>query len=224
MRCFERLYGPPADYRIFALLPGYLERSGSSLVYMVDELIRAGDDPFSGFFLHDHDALFRALGALPAGRMGLLIGVTHALLDFATHYTLRAPELIVMETGGMKGRGEELTRAEVHLKLKEAFGVTRVHSEYGMTELLSQAYSRGDGRFVAPPWMRVLIRETDDPLSNAPIGKTGRIHVIDLANRHSCAFIATGDLGRIYDDGTFEVIGRFDHAEVRGCNLMLAPD
>lgn len=219
---FRSVYGDPAQYRILALLPGYLERSGSSLVYMVNGLIEATGDPASGFYLNDHEALASALHSLPTGRMGLLLGVTHALLDFTENYRFDLPDLIVMETGGMKGRREELLRAEVHQRLQTAFGVQAIHSEYGMTELLSQAYSTGNGRFYCPPWMKVLIREIDDPFALAPLGKTGRVNVIDLANRDSCSFIATGDLGRMYEDGSFEILGRFDQAEVRGCNLMLS--
>jgi acyl-CoA synthetase (AMP-forming)/AMP-acid ligase II len=218
---FEQVYGATQQYRIFGLLPGYLERTDSSLVYMVNELIRRTKDPKSGFYLDEHQALADELRALPTGRMGMVIGVTHALLDFAERFTFDLPNLIVMETGGMKGRRAERTRPEVHQLLSSAFGCKNIHSEYGMTELLSQAYSTGDGRFRCPPWMKVLIRETDDPFAVAPVTKTGRIHIIDLANHYSCSFIATGDLGRIYDDGSFEVLGRFDHAEVRGCNLMI---
>lgn len=220
-RGFRHFYGDPKQYRILALLPGYLERSGSSLIHMVNGLIAESGDEASGFYLYDHDALAEALQALPTGRRGILIGVTHALLDFAEHYSVHAPDLIVMETGGMKGRREELIRADVHRRLKTAFGVSNIHSEYGMTELLSQAYSAGEGRFWCPPWMKVFIREIDDPFTLAPVGKTGRLHVVDLANRDSCAFIATGDLGRQHQDGSFEILGRFDHAEVRGCNLMM---
>lgn len=222
MEGFRRVYGDPSKYRILALLPGYLERSGSSLIHMVEGLINATKDAQSGFYLYDHNALESALLSLPTGRMGLLIGVTHALLDFSEQYTFDLPNLIVMETGGMKGRREELVRKEVHSRLKKAFGVNQVHSEYGMTELLSQAYSSSDGRFFAPPWMKVLIREVDDPFALAAPGKTGRVNVIDLANRDSCAFIATGDLGRMNEDGSFEILGRFDQAEVRGCNLMVS--
>lgn len=222
MEGFRRVYGDPSQYRIFALLPGYLERSGSSLIHMVEGLVSASNDEHSGFYLYDHEALAAALVGLPTGRMGLLIGVTHALLDFAEQHQFHLPDLTVMETGGMKGRREELVRAEVHQRLCKAFGAKHIHSEYGMTELLSQAYSTEKGRFYCPPWMKVLIREVDDPFVLAAPGKTGRVHIIDLANRDSCAFIATGDLGRVHEDGGFEILGRFDQAEVRGCNLMLS--
>lgn len=218
---FKRVYGDPRQYTILALLPGYLERTGSSLVYMVDELIRQSDDPRSGFYLYQHDELERCIRALPTSRKILLFGVTHALLDFAAGHPQSHPNLTVIETGGMKGRGEELTHEAVHERLKAAFHASAIHSEYGMTELLSQAWADDTRRFRCPPWMKVFIRETDDPFALAEAGKTGRIQVIDLANQHSCAFLATGDLGRSFPDGSFEVVGRFDHAEVRGCNLMI---
>ena len=218
---FERIYGHPSNYTVLALLPGYLERSGSSLVHMVDALVRASNDTSSGFYLYDHAALAEVIAKAPHNRTVLLFGVTHALLDFAAAYPLSHPRLLVMETGGMKGRREELTREAVHAQLRNAFHGASVHSEYGMTELLSQAYAADDHRFTCPPWMRVFIRETDDPFALCDVGKTGRIQVIDLANQHSCAFLATGDLGRMFDDNRFEVLGRFDHAEVRGCSLMI---
>lgn len=221
VRGFERFYGPPSDYTVLALLPGYLERSGSSLVHMVDALVKQSNDARSGFYLYEHAALAEVINALPHDRKVLLFGVTHALLDFADRYTLTHPLLTVLETGGMKGRREELTREAVHARLRSAFNGASVHSEYGMTELLSQAYADDDRRFECPPWMQVFIRETDDPFAICSTGKTGRIQVIDLANQHSCAFLATGDLGRMFDDNRFEVLGRFDHAEVRGCSLML---
>lgn len=224
-KAFELFYGhstPLEDWCILALLPGYLERSGSSLIEMVDGMIRMSSDADSGFFLNEFEQLSSLLAQKRKdGRKVLLIGVTFALLDFAERYRIDFPELIVMETGGMKGRRKELTREEVHALLKPAFGVQTIHSEYGMTELLSQAYSRGEGRFACPPWMKILLRETDDPFKMTPPGRTGAINVIDLANVHSCAFLATSDLGRMHVDGTFEVLGRFDHSDVRGCNLMV---
>lgn len=220
---FRAFYGDPTEWCILALLPGYLERGDSSLIYMVNELIQQSENPLSNFYLNNHEDLRRVLNALKASRQKtLLIGVSHALLDFAEELEEPFPDLVLMETGGMKGRRQELVRDELHRRLSEAFGVDSVHSEYGMTELLSQAYSQGEGRFFAPPWMRVIVRDTDDPFAATPLGKTGRIHVIDLANTDTCAFIATGDLGRTFADGSFEVLGRFDHAEVRGCNLMVA--
>lgn len=221
---FERFYGHPSDWCIFALLPNYLEREGSSLVHMVDDFIAQSraNCADSGFFLYDHAALHAKIShALESGRKTLLLGVTYALLDFAEAHPSNLRGAVIMETGGMKGRRREMIRSEVHDHLKNAFFVDDIHSEYGMTELLSQAYSTGNGRFFTPPWMRIVVNDIDDPLARATWGKTGRICVIDLANRDSCAFIATSDLGRCYPDGSFEVLGRFDQAEVRGCNLMI---
>lgn len=220
-RGFERCYGSPAGYCILALLPSYLERGGSSLVYMADRLIRESGHPDSGFYLDQYAALRQKLLALrQQGQKTILLGVTHALLELAEQYPVEFPSLIVMETGGMKGKRKELIREELHQHLCQAFGVTHIHSEYGMTELLSQAYSPGEGLYAAPPWMNILIRETNDPLSWRTDGKTGGISIIDLANLYSCSFIATQDLGRLHPDGHFEVLGRFDDAEARGCNLL----
>lgn len=226
-RCFSAIfkesYGDPQQWCILALLPGYIERGDSSLIYMVNDLMKQGRHPLSNFYLNNHAELKQALRELKLRKQKtMLIGVSHALLDFAEELDEPFPDLLVMETGGMKGRRKEVVRDELHRMLCEAFGVPSVHSEYGMTELLSQAYSKGQGRFFAPPWMRVIIRDTDDPFAATPQAKTGRIHVVDLANVDTCAFIATGDLGRTFEDGSFEVLGRFDHAEVRGCNLMVA--
>ncbi len=217
---FEMQYGSPADYVLCALLPSYLEREGSSLILMTEELI-AQAQPGSGFFLHNHEELRELLIANEReGRRNLLLGVTFALLDFAESMPTPLPNTIIMETGGMKGRRKELIREEVHRILKQAFGVSSIHSEYGMTELLSQAYSKGDGVFRCPPWMSVSVRDVQDPLSNYKVGKGG-LNIMDLANIDSCAFIATQDLGSVHADGTFEVTGRFDYADVRGCNLMV---
>ncbi|HWK98410.1 MAG TPA: hypothetical protein VNQ55_00620 [Parapedobacter sp.] len=219
---FNQFYGAPADMAILALLPSYSEREGSSLIYMVDDLIRQSGHPLSGYFLYNHDELYDALQALKtAGTKTMLIGVTYALLDFVESHSIDFPELIVMETGGMKGRRREMIREEVHAQLCRAFRVTEIHSEYGMTELLSQAYSAGAGRFRCPPWMQIYVRDTNDPFDLLPINRTGAINVIDLANMHSCAFIATQDLGRTYADGSFEVLGRFDQSDIRGCNLLV---
>lgn len=219
---FEQFYGDPRDMVILALLPSYSEREGSSLIYMVDDLIGQSRHPKSGYFLYNHDELHLALKALKAtDTPTLLIGVTYALLDFAERHSIDFPQLIVMETGGMKGRRREMIREEVHRQLQRGFGVAAIHSEYGMTELLSQAYSAGGGLFRCPPWMQILIRDTNDPFSLLPADRTGAINVIDLANIHSCAFIATQDLGRKYNDGTFEVLGRFDQSDIRGCNLLV---
>ncbi len=221
-KAFELFYGDVRDLVILALLPSYLERDGSSLIYMVEDLIQRTGNPKSGYFLYNHDELFQTLLKLrDAGSKVILIGVTYALLDFVEHYTLDFPDLIVMETGGMKGKRREMIREELHEQLCEGFGVDAIHSEYGMTELLSQAYSSGRGLFRCPPWMRINIRDINDPLSLLSAGATGGINVIDLGNVYSCSFIATQDLGRKYEDGSFEIIGRFDNSDIRGCNLLV---
>jgi phenylacetate-coenzyme A ligase PaaK-like adenylate-forming protein len=222
LEAFRLFYGHPSGYRILALLPSYLERSGSSLVYMMDKLIRDSGQAESGFYLHNLQELAETLHKLESrNQKCLLLGVSFALLDFAEAFPMKLRETIIMETGGMKGQREELTRAELHRILKEAFGVQSIHSEYGMTELLSQAYSQAEGRFHCPPWMKVLIRDPYDPLHLLPPGQTGAINIIDLANQWSCSFLATSDLGRLFPDGSFEVLGRMDQAELRGCNLMV---
>ncbi len=219
---FRYFYGEEKNYCILALLPSYLERTGSSLVFMVDELVRRSGHPDGGFYLNQYGSLAAKLQHLDEiGQKCLLIGVSFALLDLAERHRLSLKNTIIMETGGMKGRRKEMVREELHGVLKHAFGVTSIHSEYGMTELLSQAYSQGDGIFRCPPWMRVLIRETNDPLSLAPAGAVGGINVIDLANVYSCSFIQTQDLGRRKADGSFEVLGRMDSAPMRGCNLLV---
>lgn len=218
---FETFYGHPQDYCIIGLLPSYLERGSSSLVYMVNNLIEKSVHPKSGFYLYDFEKLSQTLALLEKeGQPTLLIGVTYALLDFAEKFPMSLQHTIIMETGGMKGRKQELVREEVHTLLKNAFGLTEIQSEYGMTELLSQAYAKKDGIFRAPPWMQVRLREEDDPLSLLQSTRNGGINVIDLANIYSCAFIATEDRGRLMDKSGFAVLGRFDHAEVRGCSLM----
>ncbi|MFN8776056.1 MAG: acyl transferase [Flavobacteriales bacterium] len=223
-KAFRLAYGDPGNYCILALLPSYLERSGSSLVYMVQEWIRTGTHPRSGMYLYDHDGLARVLAANEAsGQPTLLIGVTFALLDFAARYPMDLKHTLVMETGGMKGRREELTRNQVHEQLRKAFGrASPIHSEYGMTEMLSQAYSQGDGLFSCPPWMTILVRDTTDPLRILPGAGRGAMNVTDLANVDSCAFLAVSDLGEVLPDGRFTITGRFDQADVRGCNLMVA--
>nr|MBC7613090.1 acyl transferase [Pseudopedobacter sp.] len=219
---FEHFYDDVKDICILALLPSYLERDGSSLIYMVEDLIKKSGHPESGFFLHNHTDLFQTLAILKSkNQKTLLIGVTYALLDFIEKHPIHFPDLLVMETGGMKGKRKEMVREELHQTLCKGFGVNKIHSEYGMTELLSQAYSKGDGIFECPPWMKIITRDTNDPLSILENGKTGGINVIDLANIHSCSFIATQDLGKTYPNGTFEVIGRFDTSDIRGCNLMV---
>ena len=221
-RIFEFFYGPVTSYHILALLPSYLERDDASLVAMCQHLIKRSGKSTSGFYLDNFDALFQNLKKLQQNKEKvLLIGVTFALLDFVDRYKLAFPDLIVMETGGMKGRRKEMVRDEVHRRLSSGFGVKQIHSEYGMTELFSQSYSNGSGLYRCPPWMSVMIRDISDPFSSTS-GKSGVIKVCDLANRHSCAFIETQDLGRLYDDGSFEVLGRMDNSEQRGCNLMVS--
>ncbi len=222
LKAFEHFYGNLQEYVILALLPSYLEREGSSLIYMVEDLIKKSKKPESGFYLHNLQELVEKLKILEQRKQKtLLIGVTFALLDLAEQYNIQLENTIVMETGGMKGRRKEMIREEVHSLLKKNFHIAKIHSEYGMTELLSQAYSKGDGIFLAPPWMKVLTRDPEDALSAQRTGSTGGINIIDLANIHSCAFIATQDLGKVYADGSFEVLGRFDHSDIRGCNLMV---
>lgn len=224
IKTFGLFYGVPQDWCIIGLLPSYLERGNSSLVYMVNELINKSNHPQSGFYLHDHDKLVERLTYLEnAKQKTLMIGVTFALLDFAERYSLPLRHTIVMETGGMKGRRKEMIRHEVHDVLKKAFSLDAIHSEYGMTELLSQAYSKGEGIFHCPPWMKVLVRDEEDPLHIKPAGagrNAGAINVIDLANVYSCSFIATDDAGNVYPDGSFEVLGRIDNSDLRGCSLM----
>jgi phenylacetate-coenzyme A ligase PaaK-like adenylate-forming protein len=219
---FRHFYGDPADYCILALLPGYLEREGSSLVYMVRRLIEIGGDPNSGFYLDQMQELYNKLiEQMSLGKKIFLIGVSFALIDFAEKYPLKLHNAIVMETGGMKGRRREIIRHELHQVLQNAFNVQAVHSEYGMTELFSQAYSTGEGVFYCPPWMRIMLRDANDPISASIPGRPGGINIIDLANIHSCSFIATEDLGKMHPGGGFEVLGRFDHSDTRGCNLMV---
>ena len=219
---FHSFYGDIKDYVVLALLPSYLEREGSSLIYMVDSLIKASNHKYSGFYLNNLHEISTTLKRLDdQGKKVLLIGVSFALLDLVEAYSFNLNNTIVMETGGMKGRRKELIREELHNLLKSGFGVNTIHSEYGMTELLSQAYSKGHGVFNCPNWMRILTRETEDALTLTAPGKTGGLNVIDLANINSCSFIATQDLGRVSKDKSFEIIGRFDTSDIRGCNLMV---
>lgn len=219
---FEQFYGPTEEYVVLALLPSYLEREGSSLIYMVNTFIEQSRHPESGFYLHNLSALAQTLQELDSqGKKILLIGVSFALLELVEKFQFHLKNTIVMETGGMKGRRKEMLRSELHEILSKGFGVEKIHSEYGMTELLSQAYSKGKGIFACPPHMKILIRDPEDPFQLLPGGKTGGINVIDLANLNSCAFIATQDLGKIIDGNTFEVLGRFDHSDLRGCNLLV---
>lgn len=222
---FEFFYDAAKEFCIIGLLPSYLERSGSSLVYMINELVKQSNHPESGFYLDEYEKLVTVLQQLENRQQSvLLIGVTFALLDFAEKFPAQLRYTTIMETGGMKGRRKEMIRAEVHDILKQAFRIPVVHSEYGMTELLSQAYSKGNGLFNTPPWMKILVRDEEDPLSvrsnagNVPV--TGAINIIDLANVHSCSFIATDDAGRLYPNGSFEILGRLDNSDLRGCSLL----
>lgn len=219
---FSQFYGNIEDYVVLALLPSYLERDGSSLIYMVEDLIQLSNHDDSGFYLHNHDELINKLTKLDqSGQNVILIGVTFALLDLIEKHQFQLQNTIIMETGGMKGRRKEMIREELHQQLCEGFGVTAIHSEYGMTELLSQAYSLGEGVFECPSWIQILVRDTEDALTYIPQGKTGGINVIDLANINSCSFIATQDLGKKNPNNSFEVLGRFDNSDIRGCNLMI---
>ncbi|WP_281227026.1 acyl transferase [Flavobacterium aquiphilum] len=219
---FSQFYGNIEDYVILALLPSYLEREGSSLIHMVDDLIQLTNNDDSGFYLNNHNELIQKLIELDeAGQNVILIGVTYALLDLIEKRTFQLKHTIIMETGGMKGKRKEMIREELHEQLCNGFGVSAIHSEYGMTELLSQAYSLGNGVFECPSWMQIHIRDTEDALTYINGEKTGGINVIDLANINSCSFIATQDLGKKYPNNSFEVLGRFDNSDIRGCNLMV---
>ena len=222
LKGFQHFYGDITEYTIMALLPSYLEREGSSLIYMVNDLIKKSKKSKSGFYLNNLDELAQSLKELDSkNEKILLLGVSYALLDLLENYQFQLKNTIVMETGGMKGKRKEMIKEELHQILCKGFGVDTIHSEYGMTELLSQAYSKGNGIFKCPTWMKVLIRDTEDALTILPDLKSGGINVIDLANINSCSFIATQDLGKTYPNGSFEVLGRFDNSDIRGCNLML---
>jgi phenylacetate-coenzyme A ligase PaaK-like adenylate-forming protein len=226
---FEHFYGNIEDYAIFALLPSYLEREGSSLIYMVNDLIKLSKNSHSKFYLNNQDEMIGWLMLREQflqqpenfGKKNILLGVTYALLDLIEKQKFTLKNTIIMETGGMKGKREELVREQLHATLCNGFGVNAIHSEYGMTELLSQAYSKGKGVFNCPPWMKILIRDTNDPFTILSHNKTGGINVIDLANINSCSFIATQDLGKSFEDNSFEVLGRFDNSDIRGCNLLI---
>ncbi len=222
LKTFRLFYGDPRNYLVIALLPSYTEREGSSLVYMADKLIKESRHPLSGFYKGKSDGIHGIIkkGQEDGARI-LLLGVSFALLDLAEDSPSDLSDVIIMETGGMKGRRKELTRSELHSLLKEKLNAKSIHSEYGMTELMSQAYSAGNGIFYSPPWMKIVLRDPQDPLCiYSEAGKTGGINIIDLANLNSCSFIATGDLGRLHEDGGFEVLGRFDNSDIRGCNLL----
>jgi phenylacetate-coenzyme A ligase PaaK-like adenylate-forming protein len=221
-RGFESFYGPVNSYCIIGLLPSYLERNNSSLVYMVDKLIKRSGHQFSGFYLEDHKRLVGVLKELEEQKQKtILLGVSFALLDLAEKYPVKLKHSIIMETGGMKGRRREMIREELHEILKKAFSVPSIHSEYGMTELLSQAYSKGEGIFHTPAWMKMLVRDEEDPLTIKKVGP-GILNIIDLANLFSCSFIATDDVGKINELGSFEVLGRIDNTDLRGCSLLVS--
>ncbi len=220
---FKRVYGDPKQYSILALLPSYIENGDSSLVHMVNTLMELSENQFNGFYLDDFEKLNSDVSRnVELGISTLLIGVSFALLDFSEQFKMSKGPEIVIETGGMKGRRKEIIRSELHATLCENLAIEKVHSEYGMTELLSQAYSIGNGIFTCPPWMKVIMRDVRDPFGQIKFGKTGGVNIIDLANLDSCAFIQTSDLGRQYKDGSFEILGRFDTADVRGCNLLFS--
>ena len=219
---FEQFYGQLTDYCFLALLPSYMQREGSSLIYMTEYLVNHSNHSLSGFYLNNYATLIETIEKLKQQKQKtILIGVSFALLDLAEQHQLDLSDIIIMETGGMKGRRKEMTRNELHSIYKERFNVKEIHSEYGMTELLSQAYSKGNGIFKTPNWMKILIREPNDPFNLLSPNKTGGINVIDLANYNSCSFIATQDLGKTYDDNSFEVLGRLDNTDLRGCNLLI---
>ncbi|MCF6224355.1 MAG: acyl transferase [Flavobacteriaceae bacterium] len=219
---FTYFYGDIKNYTVLALLPSSLEREGSSLIYMANDFILRSNTTDSGFYLHNLEELSQKLIDLETqNKRILLIGVSYALLDLIEFRQFHLKNTIIMETGGMKGQRKELVKEELHKVLCKGFGVKKIHSEYGMTELLSQAYSKGSGVFKTPPWMKILTRDTEDALSLLPNNKTGGINIIDLANINSCSFIATQDLGKVNDNGTFEILGRFDNSDIRGCNLMV---
>ncbi len=219
---FQLFYGDITEFVILALLPSYLEREGSSLIYMAEKLIEDSNQPESGFYLYETQKLVKTLRQLIIkGKKVLLLGVSFALLDLVENFDIKLNDsIVVMETGGMKGRRKEMIRQELHQILKDGFGISQIHSEYGMTELLSQAYSKGNGLFYCPPWMRISVRDPEDSLTILEANKTGGINIIDLANINSCSFIATQDLGKIHHNGQLEILGRFDHSDIRGCNLM----
>ena len=214
---FRHFYGDERECSIYALLPSYLEREGSSLVYMAERLIAQCGG--GGFYLHDYEKLLNDMSHDPNPK--ILLGVTYALLDLAENYAPKLENTVVMETGGMKGRRKELPKSELHKVLCSAFGVERIHSEYGMAELMSQAYSSGEGLFRTPRWMKVLVRDVNNPFRRLPSGRRGGLDIIDLANRSSCAFIATEDMGVRYDDGSFRIEGRISQSDIRGCNLLV---
>ena len=221
-KSFDQFYGNISEYCILSLLPNYREREGSSLIYMVDDLIKNSQHPKSGFYLNNYKGLSSTLEELEkTGQKTILIGVSYALLDLAEQFPQKLKHTIIIETGGTKGNRKEILKEELHQKLKAAFALDEIHSEYGMTELLSQSYSDRNGVFKSPPWKKILIRDINDPLTMIGENNTGGINIIDLANIYSCPFIATKDLGKTFEDGTFKILGRFNNADLRGCNLLV---
>ena len=221
-KSFDEFYGNISEYCILSLLPNYREREGSSLIYMVDDFIKNSQHPKSGFYMNNYKGISSTLEELEkTGQKTILIGVSYALLDLANQFPQNLKQTIIMETGGTKGVRKEMIKEELHKILKNAFSLKKIHSEYGMTELLSQSYSEGDNIFKSPSWKKILIRDVNDPLTIIGNDKTGGINIIDLSNIYSCPFIATQDLGKTFDDGSFSVIGRFDNSDVRGCNLLI---
>lgn len=219
LQCFSGFYGNPEEYIILALTPDYKTTPDSSLAFMLDFLIKKSGNPESGFYMNRHDKLIRVLEKKPENKK-ILFGITYTLMDFAEHHKLNLANTIIVETGGMKGKRQELTRSEFHAFLSVKFGLNIIHSEYSMCELMSQAYSKGGGLFLTPSWMKIYIREFNDPFSRAQNEKNGGINIIDLANLYTCSFISTKDIGILHDDETFEVLGRFDYSDIRGCNLL----
>ncbi len=222
LKTFKLFYGKPENYIFLALLPSYSEQGNSSLIYMVEKLMQYSGNQNNGFYLYNHSELADKLTKLEKhNKKTILFGVSFALIDFFENYNINLKNTIIIETGGMKGRKKEIVREELHKIIKTATGLKHIHSEYGMTELLSQAYAKTENRYLYPPWMKILIRDTNDPFSYLPKGQSGGINIIDLANIYSCSFIETKDLGKLHEDNSFEVLGRFDNSDIRGCNLMV---
>lgn len=221
-RCFSHFFGPLNSYHIFALMPSYLERQGSSLIAMLESFVKKTNSSYSGFYLYDYGKLVHDLALAKKDKRKIILwGVSFALLDFAEKFSVDLEDCIIIETGGMKGRRQELTREELHNQLKKHFNVSKVYSEYGMTELLSQAYTKGEDLFYPSPWMKIMVRETTDPLEKGLVLRGGGLNVIDFANFHSISFIETEDAGKLHPDGSFEVLGRLDNTDVRGCSLLV---
>ncbi len=222
LKTFEKFYGKPENYVFLALLPSYSEQGSSSLVYMVEKLMKVSENKENGFYLYNHEDLYEKLKKLENKKQkSILFGVSFALIDFFEKFKINLKYTTITETGGMKGRKKEIVREELHGIIKNATGLKQIHSEYGMTELLSQAYAKKQNYYLAPPWMKILIRDPNDPFDFLPDGQSSGINIIDLANIYSCSFIETKDLGKIHKDNSFEILGRFDNSDARGCNLMV---